>query len=114
MGNRMVMGIIPFSSIETAINNLTEADFDESTISLVLKDAKLARQIIDDQGPLKGATLSNLQKKLSEYETGNKTQAYITSIQKGNALIAISVPEEAVDAAEEMLSDYDAELVIVI
>ncbi|MGI8419212.1 MAG: hypothetical protein ACR2LN_01055 [Candidatus Levyibacteriota bacterium] len=115
MNQKIVLGVIASSSAETAINNLTEADFDEKNISLVMKDEQSARKIIDAYGPLKDTSVSTLPQALQRLGM-QKAQSdhIIQAVVAGKALIAIQTPQEAVDAAKEMLNDYNVTLMTVL
>lgn len=114
MTDKIIIGIIPSSDAQTAIDNLVEAEFEESALSLIMKNNKRARTIIDDQGPLKGTTFSNAEQKLQQLGTANKPQDFIKSLNDGKALIAVSAPGDSVEAAKEILQDYKAEFITIL
>lgn len=115
MNKNIVLGIIPVADAETAINNLSEADYDEKDISLVMRDVKTARLIIDDYGPLNNTNPSNIGAKLTELGVSKDSQkSYSEALENGKALLAISCTKENVNTTKSMLADYKTTNVIVI
>ena len=92
MTKKIVLGILPDSaSAETALNNLSEADFDEKDISVVMQNEATARNLADDTGPLKGITAENIKKKLNSFGiSDSQYTAYQSSLQQGKVLIYYS------------------------
>ncbi len=109
----MIIGILPnTSSTETLLNNLSEADFDLKTVSVILKDVKLRNKIAKDAGPFKGVTVANLATKLTGRGVSPAdVQAYVDAINNGQVFVAIAPPQGSEAAAQEMLADYNPTLV---
>ncbi len=112
----MVIGLIPDTSkAETLLNNLDEAGFKLSDVSVITREPKTRNAIAKDAGPFKGVAANNLTTKL--VQTGlSKTdaQAYSDAVAKGSVFVAIAAPKESQQAAVEMLNDYSPQLVRVI
>ncbi|GEM_PF-3172533 len=108
MDRKVLIGIVSdVSGMETLLNNLVEADFNEKDISVIMQDQKKARAYAKDTGPLKGVSLDRLDIKLHQLHIPQeKISKYTEMLKKDAALIAITVDAEAQDAAEEMLRDY--------
>ncbi len=108
----MIIAIIPkSSSVETLLNNLSEADFSLSDVSVVLKNQKLRDQIADDAGPLKGVTFANLTASLVQHGLSKQdAQQYANAVAHGQALVAMNVAPESQQAAVEMFNDYSPQL----
>jgi hypothetical protein len=104
----MIIGIIPkVSSIETLLNNLSEADFSLSDVSVILRDQKKRDAVADDVGPLKGTAPANLVAKLTQLGISKQdAQTYSNAVAKNQALVAMNVPQGSEDSAVEMLKDY--------
>jgi len=112
----MILALIPKpSSVETLLNNLQEADFDLASVSVILRDQQLRNQIAQDAGPLKGVVPSGLVKKLIALGLSKPdAQAYADGVTKGQALVAMTSPQESQAAAIEMFKDYDPQLLKVL
>ncbi len=109
----MIVGIIPdSSSVETLLNNLSEADFDLSAMSVIMADVKTRNALAHDTGPLKGARVTTLAARLAGTGLSPEAAAHCRdAVAAGKVLVAMKVPPESVAAAREMLADYSAELV---
>lgn len=112
----MILALIPkSSSVETLLNNLQEADFDLSSVSVILGDQKLRDKIAGDAGPLKGVAPPSLLGKLTALGLPKQdAQAYVDGVTKGQALVAMAAPKDSQAAAVEMFKDYDPELLKVL
>ncbi len=112
----MVIGIVPdVSSVETLLNNLSEAGFDLKTVSVILKDPALRNKIAKDTGPFKGATAADLAARLVKAGVSSQdAQAIMDAVNKGGAFVAIAPPGASQQAAVEMLNDYKPQLVKVV
>lgn len=109
------MALIENKSIEVALNNLDEADFNLKDISVVMKDEKASRLVSDDVGPLKGVTKDTIKKKLKILGvSSDDINTYMIHIQNNEVLIAIEVTEDLVDNAKAMLEDYKPVNVLVV
>ncbi len=109
----MILGVLSnISSTETLLNNLVEADFDLSNVSVVMRDLKQRNAIAQDSGPLKGTNLSNISDRLIQAGlSSHDARLYRDAVAQGKVLIAMTVPSESQQAAKEMLQDYSAELI---
>jgi hypothetical protein len=103
----VLLGVIDATSIETAINNITEVDVPESAISLVMKDMNQARQIIGTEGPLQEVSLVNLVAKLQSLGvTQSASKNYQQLIKQGKALLAVTGDQQTLDVVKDVLHDY--------
>lgn len=116
MTKKIVLGILQdSSSAETALDNLSEADFNEKGISIVMDDEKKSRTIADNSGPLKGVNAKNIKGKLMSMGVSeNQSTVYQSSLQQGKVVIAIEADEDSVNVAEEMLKDYNTQQIVVV
>ena len=109
----IIFGVFPnASNAEILLNNLSEADFDLSDVSVVMRTSKQRNAFAQDCGPLKGATMSNLSEKL--LRSGLPTEAcdlYRDALLDGKVLVAMNVTPETKAAAKEMFEDHSAELI---
>ncbi len=112
----MIIAILPTtSSVETLLNNLSEADFSLKTVSVFMRDAKLRAKIAKDTGPFKGVTAATLANKLTQLGVSTAdAQAYVDAVNKGGVFVAIAPPAASQQAALEMLNDYKPQLVKVL
>jgi len=109
----MIVGILAnVSTAETLLNNLAEADFDLSNVSVIMRDVKQRNAVAQDGGPLKGANLSNISDRLIQAGLSSQdARLYRDAVAQGKVLIALMVLPESQQAAKEMLQDYFAELI---
>ena len=109
----MIVGILPdISTAEILLNNLAEADFDLSEVSVITQYLEQRRAIAPDGGPLKGADLSTLPDRLRQAGLpAPDAQRCSEAVAGGKVLIALAVPPKAQPAALEMLRDHSAELI---
>ncbi len=107
----MIVGILPnASTVETLLNNLSEADFKLSDVSVVMQDLKQRDAIAKDAGPLKGATPTNISNKLVQAGLSPQdAKVYTDAVAQGKVLVAMKVPPESAQAAKEMLQDASAQ-----
>ncbi len=112
----MVIGIVPNTSkTETLLNNLSEADFRLSDVSVIMSDPKQRDAIASDAGPFKGASAADLPKKLIQHGISqSQANAYGDAVKKGGVFVAIASGKDSESAAVEMLKDYDPQLVKVV
>ncbi len=112
----MVIGLVSDASkTETLLNNLAEADFKLSDVSVIMRDNKTRNAIAKDAGPLKGVAANTLAAKLTQNGLSKAdAQAYSDAVAKGSILVAIAAPKESQQAAVEMLNDYAPQLVKVL
>lgn len=115
MSMKVVTGIVDENSVNEIIDNLVEADFDERDISLIMQDEKKARLIIDDNGPLKGTSLKDLEKNLQGLGMDKQTTVdYIHEVGNNKSIIAVKVEADLAKDVKETLKDFEAEFVQVI
>jgi len=109
----IIFGILPTSSnAEILLNNLSEADFDLSDVSVVMRSSKLRNAFAQDCGPLEGATMSNLSERLLRLGlSAEACSLYHAALLDGKVLVAMKVTPETKDAAKEMFEDHSAELI---
>ncbi len=112
----MVIGIVPNASkAETLLNNLSEADFELSDVSVITTDPKQRNAIASDAGPFKAVSASDLPKKLVKHGVSQShANAYRDAVMNGSVFVAIATGKTSESAAIEMLKDYDALLVQVV
>lgn len=112
----MVIGIVPNTSkTETLLNNLSEADFNLSDVSVIMSDPKKRNAIASDAGPFKGASAANLPKELVKHGISqSQANAYRDAVKKGGVFVAIAGGKDSESAAGEMLKDYDSRLVKIV
>jgi len=100
------------SSVETLLNNLSEADFDLADVSIVMSDVKKANTFKQNKGPLNGIKPESVNEalvKMGISKKGAKTcQDAVTS---GSILLVMKVADEYSQAAEEMFQDHSAQLI---
>jgi len=109
----MIYCILPNgSTAEILLNNLSEADFDLSQASVIMKDLKQRNAIAPDGGPLKGTNPENVTEKLIElgFSPGD-ARLYQDKVSQGKVLFAMTVEPESQPAAIEMFQDHSAELI---
>ena len=109
----MIVGILPnASTAEILLNNLSEADFDLSDVSVIMQDLKLRDAIAQDGGPLQGADLSNLSARLVQAGlSAPDAKLYRDALAQGKVLVALTAPSGSEQAAKEMFQDQSAELI---
>ena len=105
----IITATVPLNVADGTINNLVEADFLESDISLIAENSADARRLIDDDGPLKGEnalTLAAALKRLGVAQASNVAAL----VKKDIVLIVIRTDESSVAAAKEILRTTGATL----
>lgn len=108
MSRGIVLGIVPSgSAAESAVDNLTEQDFSERNISVVMRNEPDARAVAGDAGPLKGVTASDLSARLTGLGL-TQVDTYTTAVDQGQALIAVAAHGEDADAVKATLASYAA------
>ncbi len=112
----MVIGIVPDTSkTETLLNNLSEADFKLSNVSVITSDPKQRDAIASDAGPFKGVTAANLPSKLAQHGVSTSdANAYRDAVMKGGVFVAIASSKGTDSAAMDMLNDYSPQLLKVV
>ncbi len=112
----MVIGIVPDASkTETLLNNLSEADFKLSSVSVIMSDPKQRNAIASDAGPFKGTSAANLPNQLVKHGLSQSdANAYQDAIMKGGVFVAIASGKATDSAAADMLRDYNPQLLKVV
>ncbi len=111
----LILAVVSPSSLETLLNNLSEADFDPNSISVILSDTAARDRITRDAGPLKGVAPANLAARLARRGVAaNDVQAVVDAVNHGQAAVAMTPPSASVNAAVEMLKDYQPSLLKVV
>ena len=109
----MILAILDnTSSVETLLNNLSEADFDLADVSVVMNDLKKADAIGQNAGPLKGIQPENVSDALVKMGVSKKgAKTCQDAVTKGSVLLVMKVADEYSQAAEEMFQDHSAQLI---
>lgn len=113
MRRPIVLGLLPNpSDAEATVNNLVEQEVSQRSISVVTASAADARAIIDDAGPLVGATAATLTDRLTELSVPSAdAEAYAEAVLAGQALIAVSVSPTTEQAVVDTLRSDGAQRV---
>ncbi len=108
----MILAILPDASkSETLLNNLSEADFDISNVSVIMQDVDMRDKIAKDAGPLKGAKPAQLSAALKKAGASPASvQRGVEAVKSGKALVAMKVDPKYEQAAREMFTDMSAEI----
>ncbi len=109
----MILAIIndPFS-VETLLNNLSEADFDLEDVSVVMGDLKRRTAYGQNAGPLNGIGPEGVGEALIGLgisEDGAKQCQ--DAVAQGNILVVMKVVQEYSPAAEKIFQDHSAQLI---
>ena len=108
MSRGIVLGIVPSgSAAESAVDNLTEQDFSERNISVIMRNESDARAIAGDRGPLQGVTASDLPARLNSLGL-TQVDDYTAAVDEGQALIAVIAHGDDADAVKATLASYSA------
>ncbi len=112
----MVIGILPSTSrVESLLNNLSEADFKLSDVSVITSDPNQRDVIASDAGPLKGTSAADLRNKLVKHGLNQSdANAYRDAVMKGGVFVAVASGKDSESATLEMLKDYGPQLVRVL
>ncbi len=104
----MILAVLATTSnVETLLNNLSEADFDPNSVSVIMQDSNLRDKIASDAGPFKGVTAATLPASLAHAGlTKQAAQPVLAALKKGQAFVAMNPPAESVQAALDMFKDY--------
>jgi hypothetical protein len=99
------------STVETLLNNLSEADFDLAQVSVIMYDVKTRDKIAKDVGPLKGVHPDRLAAELNRQGlAAAAAQHALETMQAGQVLVAMNVDPQSASAAREMFQDMKAEI----
>jgi hypothetical protein len=99
-------------SVETLLNNLSEADFNLDDVSVVTSDGETANAFAQNAGPLNGVKPERVHEALIEMgisEEGAKSCQ--DAVSNRSVLLAMNVAEEYRQAAEEIFQDHLAQLI---
>lgn len=109
----MILAILEnASSVQTLLNNLSEADFDLNNISVMMKDNKLRKTLGVNAGPLKGVQPKSVMEALTRAGISEENAKVCDeAIVQGKILLVMKVADEYSPAAEEMFRDHSAQLV---
>ena len=112
-GDTMILAILPdVSKVETLLNNLSEADFDLSDVSVIMQETAARDKIARDTGPLKGAKPAQFSEALKKAGiSGASEKRCVDAVKSGKALVAMKVDPQYEQAAREMFADMSAEMV---
>lgn len=109
MSEGIVLGLLPSgSAAESAVDNLTEQDFSERSISVVMQNEEDGQAIAGDAGPLKGVTASNLIQYLTHLGATD-LEPYSQGLAAGGALIAVAARGSDSNAVRATLEGYAAQ-----
>ncbi len=109
----MIIAILPdASTTEILLNNLSEADFNLSDVSVVMRDLKTRRAIAPDTGPLKGVSPKGVVARLTEAGLSQQDARRCgDAVAQGKVLVAMTVPTGAEQAAKEMIQDHSGQVI---
>jgi len=109
----MIVGILPNgSTAEILLNNLSEADFDLTQVSVIMRDLEQRNAITQDGGPFQGADLNTISDRLIHAGlSSNDARLFREKVAEGKVLVAMTVPPDAQAAAVEMFQDHSAEMI---
>ena len=109
----MIIGLLPdAAAAEILLNNLAEAEFNLADVSVLMRDVQQRAAIADDAGPLKGTDRRELANRLVEAGLARaEAQQYGSAVDRGQALVAISIAKETEAVARDMLQDHAAQLI---
>ena len=109
----MILAILKnTSSVETLLNNLSEADFDLADVSVVMSDEKKANTLGQNKGPLNGIKPEGVEGALIKLGVSKKeAKTCQDAVTNGSILVVMKVADEYSQAAEEMFTDHSAQLI---
>lgn len=110
MAGSVVLGVVGSpSDAESVVNDLTEQDFPERSISVVTANESDARAIIGDGGPLRGVTGDRLAGSLQSLGMASgDASAYSSAVRSGAAVVAVSASSATADAIRQTLESAGA------
>ncbi len=111
-GDNMILAILPNSSAaESLLNNLSEADFDLSHVSVMMKNTGLRDKIARDTGPLVHAAPTQVGGALRALGTAEDAARHAQeAVDNDKVVVAMDVDPKYELAAREMFTDVKAEL----
>ncbi len=109
----LIVAILPDASkTESLLNNLSEADFDLSSVSVLMQDVALRDKIAGDTGPLQGVKPAQAAAGLNKAGVSDAAvRKCADAIKQGKAVVAMKVDPKYESAATEMFKDMQAEIV---
>jgi hypothetical protein len=109
----MILGILQTaSSLETLLNNLSEADFDLGDVSVLMQKVELRNAIAPDSGPLKGTQPGQIKERLVQAGVSEQNaELCYQAVCDGKVLVAMQVEEQYRRSAEEAFEDHSAQLI---
>ncbi len=100
------------SDAEIALNNLNEAEYEPSTISVITSDPSRTHTLTDVQGALSQVPVEQLPARLTALGLpAAESGGYGERVAAGAILIAVAAPPGSEEAAAEILSDQKAEMI---
>lgn len=110
MANTLILALLTQSQAQQAVDNLVEAEFSESDMSLIMTDPSSARTVIDDAGPLKGVIAATLIDALTKLSVDNPSDI-AHKVTRDTGLFALSCDTNAASSAIEILQGAGAVMV---
>ncbi len=112
-GGHMILAILPdTSSIESLLNNLSEADFNLKDVSVVMQDADLRKKFAKDAGPLKGVQAARVADALQGAGIPQEmAKECHEAVAGGKVLVAMNVDPKYAQAARQMFTDHSARII---
>ncbi len=109
----MLFGLFNNSSrVESLLNNLSEADFELGSVSVIMTDTATRDKIARDVGPLKGVRPDQLAANLARLGLSKELSGHcVDMLQKGMILVAMNVPQAVMAAAKEMFQDQSGQII---
>ena len=99
-------------SVETLLNNLSEADFNLDDVSIVMSDVEQANAFEQNKGPLIGIKPEGVNEALVNMGISKKgAKTCQDAVTNGSILLVMNVAEEYSSAAEEIFQDHSAQLI---
>lgn len=106
----MVLALIPDSAVDTFLNNMSEADFDQKYISVITKSPSNRSGLSSDQGPLQGDSMDGLLAKLKSFGLSDSDSEYFNKyIGDGYSLVAVD--HYSASLVTPMLNDYQPKII---
>ncbi len=102
----MIIGIFPDAlTVETVLNNLAEAEYDLSSVSVFMADLEVRARLAPTAGPLAGATVPTLVQRLTELGVSPAQARHAhTAVVEGKVLVVMVSPAAGTAAAQEIVS----------
>ncbi|HEX2698298.1 MAG TPA: hypothetical protein VHM28_11370 [Anaerolineales bacterium] len=109
----MILGILPDAAhTEILLDNLSEADFDLSDVSVILQDEEVRNSLASDPGPLGSVEPDQVSAALVHLGVSKENaDTCQRAVNEGKVLVTMNVDEKYRAAAEEMFKDHSAQLI---